>query len=39
MQRCWSKVVVLFVSALDAMRVSVLRGEYFCNIPLSDYQF
>ena len=31
MQRCWSEIVVLLVSALNAMHVGarVLRGEYF----------
>ena len=32
--------MVLFVTALNAMHVGVLRGGgYFCNIPLGDYQF
>ena len=35
----WSKVVVLFVSALNTMHVGVLRGEYFCNISLGDVLF
>lgn len=39
MQHCRSKVVVLFVSALIAMYVGVLRGEYLCSIPLGNYQF
>ena len=30
---------VLFVSALNAMHVGVLRGECFCNILLGEYQF
>ena len=34
MQRCRSKVVVLFVSALNATHVGVLRGEYLVNKPL-----
>ena len=33
MQFCWSKLVVLFVSALNTMHDCVLQGEYFCNIP------
>ena len=37
MQRCYSKVVVLFVSALNATHVGVLRGKYFCNIPVEEY--
>ena len=39
MWRWWSKAVFLFVCALNAMHMGVLRGEYFCNIPLGDYQF
>ena len=31
--------MVLFASVLNAMHVGVLRGEYFCNNPLGDYQF
>ena len=33
-----SYVVVFFVSVFNAMHVGVLREEYFCNIPLGDYQ-
>ena len=39
MQRCWSEIVVLFDSALNAMQVGGPRGEYSCNISLVDYQF
>ena len=28
--------MVLFVSALNAMHVDVLRGEYFCNILINS---
>ena len=34
-----SKVVVLFLSALNAMIVGVSWGEYVFNIPLGDCQF
>ena len=33
-----SKGAVLFVSACNAMRVGVLRGNITFNIPLGDYQ-
>ena len=39
LERNWIKVVVLFVSGLNVMQVGMLRADYFCNIPLRDYQF
>ena len=39
MQRRSGKVMILIVSALNALHVAVLREKYFCYMPLGDYQF
>ena len=33
------KLWPLFFLALNEMHVGAQRGEYFCNVPLRDYQF